>query len=73
MKIHLKMLSAKWQPFHYSDVIMSMMASQISGVSIVCSIVRSGADQRKHRSSASLAFVRGILTQRASNAENVSI
>ena len=36
------------------------MASQIAGVSIVCSAVCSGADQRKHRSSASRAFVRGI-------------
>ena len=44
---------------HYSDVIMSAMASQITGVSIVYSAVCSGADQRK-RSSASLAFVKGI-------------
>ena len=39
---------------------MSAMASHITGVSIVCSIVGSGVDQRKHQSSASLAFVRGI-------------
>ena len=39
---------------------MSAMASQITGVSIVCLIVCSGADQRKHHSSASLAFVAGI-------------
>ena len=45
---------------HYDDVIMSSRASQITSVSIVCSIVCSGADQRKHQSSASLAFVRGI-------------
>ena len=45
---------------HYSDIIMSMMASQITGVSIVCSTVGSGTDQRKHQSSVSLAFVRGI-------------
>ena len=45
---------------HYSDVIMSAMASQITGVSIVYFTVCSGADQRKHQSSASLAFVRGI-------------
>ena len=45
---------------HYNDVIMSAMASQITGVSIVCSTFGSGADQRKHQSSASLAFVRGI-------------
>ena len=45
---------------HYSDVVMSVMASQITDVSMVCSTVCSGADQRKHQSSASLAFVRGI-------------
>ena len=45
---------------HYSDVIMGVMASQTTSVSIVYSIVCSGADQRKHLSSASLAFVRGI-------------
>ena len=41
---------------HYSDVIMSAMASQLIGVSIVCSTVCSGAYQRKHQSSASLVF-----------------
>ena len=45
---------------HYNDVIMSAVASQITSVSIVCSTVGSGADQRKHQSSASLAFVQGI-------------
>ena len=45
---------------YYSDVIMSAIASQIIDVSIVCSTVCSGADQRKHQSSVSLAFVRGI-------------
>ena len=39
---------------------MSAMASQITGVSIVCSTVGSGGDQRKHQSPASLAFVRGF-------------
>ena len=39
---------------------MSTMASQITGVSIVYSTVCSGADQRKHQISASLAFVRVI-------------
>ena len=35
--------------FHYNDVIMSAMASQTTGrVSIVCSTVCSGEDQRKH-------------------------
>ena len=46
--------------YHYSDVIMSAMASQITGVSIVYSVVCSGADQRKHQSSVSPSFVRGI-------------
>ena len=45
---------------HYSDVIMSMMASQITGVSIVFSVVCLSTDHRKHQSSASLAFMRGI-------------
>ena len=43
---------------HYSDVIMDAMASQITGVSVVCSAVCPGVDQRKHQSCASLAFVR---------------
>ena len=45
---------------HYNDVIMSPMASQFTSLTIVYSTVYSGADQRKHQSSASLAFVRGI-------------
>ena len=45
---------------HNIDVIMSAMASQITGVSIVCSTAGSGGVQRKHQSSAPLAFVRGI-------------
>ena len=45
---------------HYNDVMMSAMASQITSLTIVYSTVYSGADQRKHQSSASLAFVRGI-------------
>ena len=36
------------------------MASQITSVSIVYSIICPGEDQRKHQSYASLAFVRGI-------------
>ena len=47
-------------PCHYSDVIMSTMASQITSHTIVYSTVYSGIDQRKHQSSTSLAFVRGI-------------
>ena len=45
---------------HYSDVIISTMASQITSLTVVYSAVYSGEDQRKHQSSASLAFVRGI-------------
>ena len=45
---------------HYNHVIMTMIASKISSLTVVYSIVYSGADQRKHQSSASLAFVRGI-------------
>ena len=39
---------------------MSKMASQITSLTIVYSTVYSGVDQRKHQSSTSLAFVRGI-------------
>ena len=42
---------------HYSDVIMSVMSSQITGVWIVYSTVCLGVDERKHKSSASLVFV----------------
>ena len=45
---------------HHNEVIMNSMASQITSLTIVYSTVYSGADQRKHQSSASLAFVRGI-------------
>ena len=45
---------------HYTDIIMSLMASQITSLTIVYSPVCSGTDQRKRQSSASLAFVRGI-------------
>ena len=45
---------------HYNDVIMGAIASQITSITTVYSTVYSGADQRKHESSASLAFVREI-------------
>ena len=45
--------------YHYGVVIMSIMASLVTSISIVYSTVCSNADQRKHQSSASLAFVRG--------------
>ena len=47
-------------PGHYGDVIMGAMAFQITSLTSVYSTVHSGADQRKHQSSASLAFVRWI-------------
>ena len=46
--------------YHYNYLIMSVMASQITALTIVYLSVYSGADQRKHQSSASLAFSRGI-------------
>ena len=45
---------------HYNDIIMSALAYQITSITIVYSTVYSGTDQRKHQSSVSLAFVRGI-------------
>ena len=45
---------------HYNDVIMTTMAYQITSPTVVYSIVYPDADQRKHQSSASLAFVWGI-------------
>ena len=45
---------------HYIDVIMTTMAPQITSLTVVYSIDNSDADQRKHQSSASLAFVWGI-------------
>ena len=72
-------ICAKWIHFHHIDVIMTTMASQITSLMVVYSVVYSGADQRKHQSSASQALC-GEFTgtgelpaQKASNAENVSI
>ena len=45
---------------HYGDVIMGEIASQVTSLTIVYSTFYSDADQRKHQSSASLAFVCGI-------------
>ena len=45
---------------HYNDVIMTTMASKITSLTIVYSIIYSDADQRKHQSSASPAFLWGI-------------
>ena len=45
---------------HYSDTVMGAMAFQITRLTIVYLTVYSDADQRKHQSSTSLAFVRWI-------------
>ena len=50
----------RWPHWHYDDVIMTMLASQITSLMVVYSIVYLGVNQRKHQSSASLAFVREI-------------
>ena len=58
---------------------MVTIASQITSLAIVYSTIYSDADERKHQSSASLAFVREIHrtgefpAQMASYAENVTI
>ena len=50
------------QIIYYSDVTMSAMASRITSLMIVYSTVYSGADQRKHQSSASLFPHKGPVT-----------
>ena len=60
-RFHVKRSWALTMPkAHYGDVVMGTVASQITSLTIVYSTVYSGADQRKHQSSASLAFVPGI-------------
>ena len=54
------------------------MASQITGISIVCPPLYSGVDHRKYQSSVSLAFVSGIHqwpvdSPHKGNTENISI
>ena len=51
-------IDIKW--FHYIGAIMSTMAYQITSLTIIYATVYLSADQRKHQSSASLAFVWGI-------------
>ena len=53
--------------FHCNDVIMDTIASQITSLTIVYSIVYSDTDQRIYQSSASLAFVRGIHRRRVNS------
>ena len=44
---------------HYNDIMMTAMASQITGVSFGCPTVGAGAD-KNHKKSAALAFVWGM-------------
>ena len=46
---------------HYSDVKLDVMASHIISLTMVYWTVYSGADQRRHQSSAPLGFVMGII------------
>ena len=64
--------------YHYNDVIMSAISSLITSFTIVYSSVYSGTDQRKDQSVTGLCEGNSPVTgefptQRASNAENVSI
>ena len=52
---------------------MGAMASHITSLTIVYSTVNSGADKRKHQSSASLAFVRGIHRRPVNSTHKLSI
>ena len=57
----ITLCNSKKLGFHYPDVIMTTIASsQITSLTVVYSTVNSDANQRKHQSSASLAFVWGI-------------
>ena len=56
---HWEKMARRTMYIHYSDVIMDMIAFQITRLMIVYSTDYSGA-HKKHQSSASLAFMRGI-------------
>ena len=58
--INIKSMWRSNMEIHYDDVIMTTIASQITSLTSVYSTVYSDAHQRKHQSSASLAFVWGI-------------
>ena len=60
LRIGLTLLEISILFHHYSNVIMSTMASQITGFWTVCSADCSGTHQRKHQSSAWLTFAMGI-------------
>ena len=63
-----------------SSITVTSWMSAVTGLLIVCSTVSSGADKKKHQSSAPSAFVSGVhrwpvnsRSRRAGDAENVSI
>ena len=53
-------VTSEGQAWHYNDVIMGAIASQITSLTIVFSTVYLDTDQRNYQSSASLAFAWGI-------------
>ena len=55
------MIGAPNTQTHYNDVIMSAGASQVTGLLIVYSTICSGTNQRKHQTSALLAFMRRMV------------
>ena len=56
---------------HYCDVIMGTIAFQITNLTIVYSAFYSDVYERKHQSSASLAFVQGIHRGPVNSPQNV--
>ena len=72
-------LSALWHHFHYGDIMMGTIASQITSLTIVYSTVYSDADQKKKKCrvtglcAGNSPGTGGFPAQMASNAENVSI
>ena len=60
MLFEIQVIQADGEIMHYTDVIMTTMTSEITSLTVVYSTVYSDADQRKHQSSASLAFLWGI-------------
>ena len=71
LKIQKIMLTRcwEWHSFQQNDVIMGAMVHQITSLTIVYSTVYSGAEQRKHQSSVSLALCEENPSHRANNAE----
>ena len=78
-KPRISITFAKSLMLHYNDVIMSVVASQITSASIVCSTVGSGGDQENINAPRHWPLCteytgdRWIPAHKASNAENVSI